>query len=90
MKSLANAIIFITCVYLAFTQVFPRVFALFHEAHNATVILDGCESQTCHLKGTLTTDPVTLDAVLISDDGVKHYISQEQIAITIIPQEKTE
>lgn len=88
MKSLMNLIIVVAVIYLGLTQFLPRAFALYYEAHNATVILDGCESKSCHLEGTLTTDPVTLDAVLTSDDGFQHYIAPEHISVIIIPQKQ--
>ena len=88
-KTITKYIVFFGAFYLAVTQIIPRIFALGYEAKNATVVLQGCDSEECSMQGTLTLNPITLDNVLIKDDGTRVTFRNEAIAMIVIPQESS-
>ena len=87
-KSTKSIIFGILAFYLVVTQVLPRIFALTYEAKNATVVLKGCESEDCYLKGTLTRNPFNLDNTLTTENGDEIVFSYDNIVMIIIPNDK--
>lgn len=72
-------------LYFVAPEVLARVAAVFNETPNATVVLKGCDNETCRLQGTLKTDPITLNQFLVQEDGVRVYFKKENVSMMSWP-----
>ena len=79
MRSLAKFLVFVFCFHIFLTQVMSRVFAVFHESENATVVLKSDELGVYELKGTLKTDVLTLQQYVQLEDGANVYFDNDAI-----------
>lgn len=68
-------------IYLLHIYVTNRVVALLSDGTpNTTLILRGCTSVECHIKGTLRTDPISLESYILKSDGTKLYFNHDEIS----------
>lgn len=78
-------LIFLVVAYLIFSDIWPRVNALSFEAKNVTLILDGCNDESCYLRGTWKKDPLTLNHILVQKDGSEIWFMMEDIQMLSVP-----
>ena len=78
-------IIFLVFVYLIINEVLPRISALSYQAKNVTLVLEGCENEECHLQGVWKKDPVTLNHILVLDNGSQVMFKMENIKMLSVP-----
>lgn len=79
MRSLVKFLVFVFCCHVLLTQVMSRVFAVFHESENATVVLSNRALGQYELKGTLKTDVLTLQYYVQLEDGSNVYFDNDAI-----------
>ncbi len=68
-------------IYLLHIYVTNRVVAFLSDGTpNTTLILRDCTSVECHIKGTLRTDPISLESYILKSDGTKLYFNRDEIS----------
>ena len=68
-------------IYLLHIYVTNRVVAFLSDGTpNTTLILRDCTSVECHIKGTLRTDPISLESYILKSDGTKLYFNHDEIS----------
>lgn len=68
-------------IYLLHIYVTNRVVAFLSDGTpNTTLILRDCTSVECHIKGTLRTDPKSLESYILKSDGTKLYFNRDEIS----------
>ena len=68
-------------IYLLHIYVTNRVVAFLSDGiPNTTLILRDCTSVECHIKGTLRTDPISLESYILKSDGTKLYFNRDEIS----------
>ena len=77
--------IFAITAYLFTTFVFPRIVAFNYEVKNVTLVLKGCDSETCHLTGTWTNDTLTLENLLTKANGEVIRFNIDQVQFLNVP-----
>jgi hypothetical protein len=82
LRSFWNMVIaVIGIIYLLHTYVTNRVVALLSDGTpNTTLVLRGCTSVECHIKGTLRTDPISLESYILKSDGTKLYFNRDEVS----------
>jgi len=76
-----KVIVVIGIIYLLHTYVTNRVVALLSDGTpNTTLVLRGCTSVECYIKGTLRTDPISLESYILKSDGTKLYFNHDEIS----------
>lgn len=85
MKTIIKILGGLLAAHLVLTQVIPRVFAVFNKTPNATVALMNCDTDTCTLKGTLKTNPLTLEYYIEQKDGTLILFNNENIQLISWP-----
>lgn len=74
-------IVVIGIIYLLHTYVTNRVVVLLSDGTpNTTLVLRGCTSVECNIKGTLRTDPISLESYILKSDGTKLYFNHDEIS----------
>lgn len=68
-------------IYLLHIYVTNRVVAFLSDGTpNTTLILRDCTSVECHIKGTLRTDPISLESYILKSDGTKLYFNRDEVS----------
>lgn len=71
--------------YFVLYEVTPRLFAVFNETPNATVILKNCNRNQCKIHGTLKTNPITMKQFILKENGTVIHFQPENVEMTSWP-----
>lgn len=72
--------------YLLIPALLPRIYAvIIGETPSATVYLNTCKREACALKGTLKTNPLTLQQYLITGEGKRVFFNSDDTLYISLP-----
>ena len=81
-------VFFLVVAYLFINEILPRISALSYEAKDVTLVLQGCDSEECYLRGTWKRNPVTLNHILVKKDGTQIIFKIAEVKMLSVPSQQ--